>query len=145
MRRKVLFSLLILVLILIWGQSFLPTDISRRESGSLFALLSPVLDLLFGPESVSHHLLRKIAHFTEFFLLGCLMAGLAPHTAKAQSIAGGLCLLAALIDETIQIFSDRGDQIQDVWLDFAGAAAGVLLINLLCRLLRHRKEKKPGR
>ena len=46
-------------------------------------------------------------------------------------------MLAAVTDETIQLFSaGRSGQITDVWLDFAGAALGYLAV----RLLTHRKE-----
>ena len=45
-------------------------------------------------------------------------------------------LLAALTDETIQIFTGRGPQVQDVWLDFAGGAAGLLVMLALWALLR---------
>lgn len=34
----------------------------------------------------------------------------------------------AAIDETIQIFSHRGSQLQDVWLDFSGFIVGTLLL-----------------
>lgn len=52
-------------------------------------------------------------------------------------------MTVTLTDETIQIFSDRGSQVQDVWLDFSGVCAGVgvmLLIRwfavALCRRVR---------
>ena len=59
----------------------------------------------------------------------------APTVASAPSgrkrlttaLVWGLCLFAALVDETIQIFSGRGSQIPDVWLDGAGALSGLAL------------------
>ena len=61
-------------------------------------------------------------------------------------ILGGL--LTALTDETIQMFSDgRSSQLTDVWLDFSGVMAGILVglfCLALCRmcwlLYKHRNE-----
>ena len=39
------------------------------------------------------------------------------------------CNFCAFLDETIQIFSGRGPDIKDVWLDTFGAAAGILLVS----------------
>lgn len=39
-----------------------------------------------------------------------------------------VALFVALTDETIQIFSNRGSQVQDVWLDFCGACVGSLVV-----------------
>lgn len=41
-----------------------------------------------------------------------------------------LGLLAAFLDETLQLFSGRGSMVADVWLDFAGVVFGVAVITL---------------
>ena len=46
----------------------------------------------------------------------------------------------AAIDETIQIFTGRGSQLQDVWLDFAGFTTGLILV-LAVRAIARRKSK----
>ena len=84
-------------------------------------------------------LVRKLAHFCEFFVLGCILSLLLPLRPAMRLLAAGLGLLTGLIDETIQIFSGRGDQISDVWLDFSGAALGILLTSLLLLLLRRKR------
>ena len=55
-------------------------------------------------------------------------------------------LLAALTDETTQIFTGRGPQVQDVWLDFAGGTAGLLVMLALVQLLRclFRPRRRPA-
>lgn len=47
-------------------------------------------------------------------------------------------LFVALTDETIQIFSNRGSQVQDVWLDFFGACVGSLVVYGMWRKLDQR-------
>ena len=119
--KKLLIVLLVLLLAFIWGHSCMPVDASRKESSTVLELLRPLLALLVGTENVTLHLVRKLAHFTEFFCLGCVLA-----------------LLTGFIDETIQIFSGRGPAIRDVWLDFSGAAAAILILAAV-RLLSKRK------
>lgn len=102
-----------------------------------------VTDLLreiFHSDSISHAFVRKLAHFTEFFILGTELSGLL-WLERRRSVqnylniwfAGELC---ALLDETVQIFSGRGPSVADVWLDTAGATCGIFLllgIRVLCR------------
>ncbi len=45
---------------------------------------------------------------------------------------------AGFFDETIQLFTGRGAQISDVWLDFAGVCAGALLAALIGLFARPR-------
>jgi VanZ family protein len=89
----------------------------------------------------------QLAHFVEFGALGCELALLAVlrKRVRLQSVVN--CLFAglavAVIDETIQIFSDRGSQVSDVWLDFSGAVTGivfVLLIHLLVLAIRRKNR-----
>ena len=97
--------------------------------------IRPLLGMIFSPENVTDHLVRKLAHFTEFCLLGaelimltCLLRKLRVRNVLNCLFAG---LSAAVIDETIQIFSARGSQAIDVLLDFGGVVAGVLLVFLI--------------
>jgi VanZ family protein len=136
--KKLLIVLLVLLLAFIWGHSCMPVDASREESSTVLELLRPLLALLVGTENVTLHLVRKLAHFTEFFCLGCVLALLLPFRGRAQLLAGGLGMLTGFIDETIQIFSGRGPAIRDVWLDFSGAAAAILILAAV-RLLSKRK------
>ena len=144
MRKKLLILLLVLLLAFIWGQSLLSVETSSAESMSVLDILRPALVFIFGKAAVTHNFVRKLAHFAEFFLLGATLFSLLPRGKWRLPLSAGLCLLAALLDETIQIFSGRGDQISDVWLDFSGAASGILLfflLRLLWLLSKNRKEQ----
>ena len=81
--------------------------------------------------------IRKIAHFTEYGLIGielaCLLAVVAAkRKTRYISAAKGLifALIIAFIDETIQIFSSRGPSISDVWIDIGGFFTYSLLTHL---------------
>ena len=140
-KRRILTALTLITLCLIWGHSALGQDSSAAESGWLFEHIGGLLRLIFGPEKATEHLLRKLAHFGEFFLLGAEMYLLAAECGRTGIAAafGVLlrCNFCAFLDETIQIFSGRGPDIKDVWLDTFGSASGIL-ITLLILSLRNR-------
>lgn len=94
------------------------------------------------------HFVRKLAHFTEFFILGCLaaltaavfgrlQAGLFRHAAAPTALCG---LLVAMSDETLQLFSaGRTSKVTDVWLDWAGFLCGALVTAGILALLSPKK------
>ena len=160
MKRKVLILIIIVTLAVIWGHSCMPPEVSSEESGWVMTLIRPVLGVFVGPENVTMFLVRKLGHFTEFFVFGAeLMTlfwqrsfGQTKLSQKREMFLPGIferagwlsavccAFLTAFIDETIQIFSGRGPMIQDVWLDTAGAAAGAAVLWVVLRLLASRKK-----
>ncbi len=97
-------------------------------------------------ESV-HHIVRKLAHFLEFALLGFLSYLLIRHLSRRLpalvpwlrgSIPAGFCLLYAISDEVHQIFTGRGPAVRDVLIDFSGSLTGILVGVGLVWLLRCR-------
>ena len=157
MRGKKISTALLLLAILaalafIWGNSLDSAVESAAKSGRVGELLRPLLELVVGQGGVTDHLVRKLAHFAEYAVLGALLLLLTAvgFRVRLQTVVNCLFFLmaAALTDETIQMFSDgRSSQLTDVWLDFSGAMAGILvgLICLaLCRmcwlLYKHRNE-----
>ena len=145
MRRNVLLILLVLLLAFIWGNSCMPVRVSSLESGWVLNLLRPLLEPFVGKGHVTHHLVRKLAHFTEFTALGAVL-GLLLLSGQRRLVTVLsvllLGLLVAFLDESIQMLSDRGDQIIDVWLDFSGVILGAVLAGaVLC--LRRRRNKHP--
>ncbi len=134
--------LIILTLALIWGHSLLGREASSEESGFVMELLEPVLEMVVGEGNVTEFLVRKLAHFTEFFVLGLelltFFAYRKPLFPQAFLFALTHGFFAAFLDETIQIFSGRGPMIQDVWLDVSGFAVGSLLILGIMVWTKHR-------
>lgn len=134
-RLQVCITLLILILIFIWGNSCLPANISGAFSNWVRNLLAP----LFGwdpanPNGTGPGALRKIAHLMEFFCLGMCLSWLAwmLRTRKWEVLlplpAG---FLTACIDETIQFFiPGRGPGWLDVGIDTLGVTLGVVIISL---------------
>jgi VanZ family protein len=99
--------------------------------------------------------LRKAAHFIEHGVLGTEMFFLVMIIEKNRGSSAKSALrpisllltlyfgmLVALVDETIQIFSERGYSIKDVWLDISGYATFTLLLFLIITLKRCYGRKK---
>jgi VanZ family protein len=51
-------------------------------------------------------------------------------------------MLIALIDETIQIFSNRGSEIGDIWIDMAGNALGIAAAFIIGTIVIKKQAKK---
>ena len=130
-RLRICNALLVALLIFIWGNSLLPGEISQAFSD----WVKEILSLLFrGGNSVAGKgsgLLRKIAHFTEFTALGCLLCWRSGMLKRQKYVPFLWGVAAACIDECIQIFSPgRSAQITDVLLDSCGVLTGLLLLTI---------------
>ena len=114
-QRIALLIAILLTLGFIWGNSLLSREQSSDESAWVLRLVTPVLELFVGKGRVTEHLVRKLAHFTEFALLGFeLFFWFSPLRRKGREtllLAMAHGLFAALADETLQLFSARGAQL----------------------------------
>ena len=145
---KIYITLTIVWTIIIFSFSLQPADTSSQVSSGFGRWLIEVFAPNFIDEFESmpeeqlayiHFLLRKCAHFTEYFILGVLVLLSQHHTGIRRKIFTGLviCMLVASVDEMIQLFvSGRSGQISDVLLDTAGAAVGSLVVRRISRLLK---------
>lgn len=143
----VLVLLLVLTLAFIWGNSMLPRTESQEISRGLLAELCAALEhvgLHLDPQN--DHWLRKLAHFGEFGLLGAELCTLLFLNRRARPQGFVNCAFAglavAVTDEALQLISNRGSQVQDVLLDFAGFLAGFLLCGLVWMLGSKSREQK---
>lgn len=135
-KRKYLFILLLILdaalIAFILTRSMKPADASDAESGGWLAVLQRIIP------SLTMYAVRKLAHFTEFFVLGGLL-GLTCAVRWKPMLWQPWCaaVLVACLDETIQRFvPGRSGQLTDVVLDGCGALGAVLLVWLLGRIIR---------
>ena len=104
-------------------------------------MLQGFFELFVGKGNVTEHFVRKLAHFTEFFVLGLELAVLFCSFSSKPIL---FSLLVALTDETIQLFTGRGSQVKDVWLDFFGACTGYFMGMVALRLIQKRLDKRKN-
>ena len=93
-------------------------------------------------------IIRKLAHFTEYALLGFSLLLHITQLRKKLSVrlpllwAWGIGTVYAASDEIHQAFvGGRGPAVTDVMIDSAGVIAGVLI---LVWILLHKQPKKPS-
>ena len=120
------------------------------HSGSLSELVLNWLlrsfPFLHGLGSVAqlHTAIRKLAHFSLYFILGCGLRGLSTYQQRFPAVplvlAAGIA--QAALDEFHQRFTPgRGPSLIDVGIDTLGAATGCAVISLLFFLLRERLSR----
>ena len=136
--------LIMLNLCFIWGNSLMPAEISQAFSDWAKALLSGLVSG-DGAGAEGSGLLRKIAHFTEFTALGLLLRWLYALQGKNGWHALFWGVLAACIDETIQLFvPGRGPGLLDVGIDSCGVLMGMLLLQIGYVLRKRNQQKSNG-
>jgi len=141
--------LLLATLAFIFSNSMQSIAQSQERSIRVMNSIQPLLEVIIGKGNVTDHLVRKLAHFFEFMAFGIELALLRAFCKKVrfQSIINILFVgfAAAAMDETIQLFTGRGSQVQDIWLDFSGALVGIsftLLIFLIINIIHRRVQLK---
>ena len=131
-------------MVVIFLMSAAPGNISGEQSGLIVRMILAVHGIFFGntplaPETIDliHTFVRKAAHMSEYAVLALLyLYALCKNEAKRpMRTALLLCALYAATDEIHQAFvPDRGPSPIDVMIDTAGAAVGLALHRLACRI-----------
>lgn len=140
-----MFFLSIIVTGFIFYSSLQPADVSNFASKSLLVFLQDLLRLLHLDGLITNHVLRKLAHFTEFFVQGLFVVTffLLNKRDKRFCVVNTLFigLLTAVCDENIQLFvPGRAGMPQDVLLDFAGTVLGTFFGIIIFRIWKNKRE-----
>lgn len=133
--KKSIYSVLwvLLTTAFIFYNSSQSAVVSQQYSMGLLRVLCDAVSAVPFFDFLSDHLLRKAAHWTEFFLQAIFMCMFCFSTLerwwRGLIYILFLGLLTALTDEYIQLFSPgRSSMVQDVWLDFSGTISGILFV-----------------
>lgn len=146
--KKIIFIVLTTLMItFIFSHSLMNADLSGGESGGVLEFLNNLLLFFKVPVAFTDFVVRKIAHFSEFAVLGFLVIiTLNEYVAKInKNIFNALfiTLFTAVIDESIQLFvPGRSGRVQDVIIDFCGSLVGITISLLILFLIDFVKNKK---
>ena len=125
----------------IYSRSLQDAEASDAESGAVLGLLERFLPFL------DMYLVRKLAHFTEYFILGSLLYLDWRLLAKGSLwLPRAASLLFAASDELLQTrVPGRSGQLSDVLLDFCGIALAVCVLYLFNRISKNHKKNNRRR
>ena len=149
--RYILIILIIATLLFIFSNSLKSQEESSEDSAAVGGFLESIIppDTELG-EFVQDNV-RKIAHFTEFAILGGLVALYVVLYTKRLKVflplSLGFGFLMGFVDESLQYFSSRGPSIMDVWIDFFGflsVSASVYLVTLIVALIIKKRRGEDG-
>lgn len=144
-------AFIIAMVAFIWGNSLKTAAESSAASSQVVEVVEEVLETINVQVETNFLtlIIRKLAHGTEFFVLGLLLIlYVLPYRKKVlwTGVTLFIGVAVASIDETIQNFSiGRGPSIEDVGIDFLGftiAVVTVLISTLLIQRYQLMQTKK---
>lgn len=133
---RVVYALLIAfifaTLTFIFVQSTLPEEVASKESSAVTDVVLEVVPPTTPAGGYVEKNMGVIAHFVEFAVLGLGASLFVALFSKSFGLGVLVSIFfgqtVAIFDETIQIFSGRAPEIQDVWTDIFGFITMSILV-----------------
>ena len=135
MKRWILYIVLCLIVFFIWDNSLQNGGSSDGFSLMFAEWLAPIADKLgfYGNIWALNRIVRKLAHLTEFTILGGVLYVVLRHYIEYGTVVKtiGVGIVIASLDEFIQLFSlGRSSQLSDVLIDTIGIIIGISVVKL---------------
>lgn len=150
-RKSRLWTVAVIAYILfIFSNSMKPAGLSSADSGTVLELVRNICaSVSIDSGMITEHIIRKLAHFSEYTLLGIFLFSCLDSYELGRESRGMLQIILGFsvpfTDETIQLFvAGRSGQISDVWLDCAGVVFGTLICWAMVQIHGRKREKKRG-
>lgn len=128
-----------IILVLIWMIIiFIMSSFDATESANQSNFIVNIITNIFKIENIEvlSFIIRKLAHFTEYLILGFLTINMLNKNdiSKKYLISILICLIYATSDEIHQIFAPgRACQIKDILIDSIGSITGIYLYKLISK------------
>lgn len=115
---------------------FIMSSFDATDSSNQSNFIVNIITNIFKIENIEvlSFIIRKLAHFTEYLILGFLTINMLNKNdiSKKYLISIIICIIYATSDEIHQIFvPGRACQIRDVLIDSIGSITGVYLYKLI--------------
>lgn len=115
---------------------FLMSSFDATESTNQSNFIVNIITNIFKIENIEllSFIIRKLAHFTEYLILGLLVANMFTknNINNLYLISIILCIIYATSDEIHQLFvPGRACQLRDILIDSIGTITGVYLYKLI--------------
>ena len=135
MKRWILYIVLCLIVFFIWDNSLQNGGSSDGFSLMFAERLAPIADKLgfYGNIWALNRIVRKLAHLTEFTILGGVLYVVLRHYIEYGTVVKtiGVGIVIACLDEFIQLFSlSHSSQLSDLLIDTIGIIIGISIVKL---------------
>ncbi len=129
-----------------WNSSMSAVE-STEESSPVTDMLNGFLRSLGVRITLTEGVVRKLAHFTEYTILGLLLSSTVySYVRRGKKMLLPTLLIGAVIpicDELIQLFPEgRSCEVRDMLIDFCGVALATLIVFLIISIKEKRTKKK---
>ena len=116
---------------------------SNQDGSTSTSLTNGILEkyLFFVDSDIFFMIIRKMAHITEYFILGILVLNFINEFKIDKKIIVSIliCFILASFDEFHQLFiPDRTGRLLDVFIDMIGDSLGILILSLI---KNHKKQR----
>ena len=148
-KKAIFIAVIVCSVLFIWSNSFRNGEVSKEASNGLRQLIIDFFEYCFGidlKETFFFFFLRKIAHFTEYFILGAEVflfrnAFLQKNKTTLLNITY-IGALTAFVDETIQLIPalERSGEVGDVWIDICGYLLAFLAVFIVLQIIKKVKK-----
>lgn len=146
--KRIIFAILIIInCVTIFYFSHQVADDSSVQSSRVVNFICNIIPILRNFEGILTTIVRKIAHFSIYAMLGLLTTNLMltienEKMNKRALYALAFCFIYAISDEIHQTFiPGRSGEIRDILIDTSGALVGILLVVAVTTITRKIKSK----
>lgn len=130
MKKSISILLVILWMLFIFKMSSYNSTSSNNQSGFIVNIISNILN--FNDLDTLSFIIRKTAHFTEYFILGLLTYNMTYNYKKKTYLSIIICILYAISDELHQsLVPGRSCQILDILIDSSASILAIYLLSIL--------------
>lgn len=124
---------------IIFYLSHQPGNESANTSSRVLEFVFDYLPMSTEYEVILHTIIRKLAHFSAYAVLGMLIY-FAYRGRRAALFTFFICLIFAITDEVHQLFiPGRSGEVRDVLIDLSGVVFSLIIIEMI-RKLRNRRD-----
>lgn len=134
MSKRFYQGLSIVIMFIIFSNSLLSAEVSSAQSGFFISTIETILGWvnLSIEIDILSLIIRKLAHFLEFLILGFTMLKGWGFKFMLNVL---IILLVASLDESIQLFSEgRAFSVIDIGIDFIGGMTGMMLSKWITKI-----------
>lgn len=135
--RVILIILTIAMISFAFIHSSMPSVASDEESLAVLGFFQKILNNFNLGDKLTNHMIRKLAHYTEYTIIGSLLTSTAFSFDKLKfyrytTTIGFVGLASAVADEFIQLHIEgRAGLITDVLIDFSGVCTGFFVFSII--------------